>query len=479
MTPPSPSAPAAPVSLPLGLRLEDGGGITPFWRVMIALTGLGMVALAALLLLTCSWAKPKHLIVGKVSPTRTAGEALPSTQSATSPAAATGGEEVRPQAAEQSARGSRGGGLPRGSREHGVARPGTVLKRSARKPGFASGSRGLGSSERLPKQSCSCTSCGGAVCGSVEAAEGLYALQMPQERRGSSGTRKESNTGSCCTTSPLTTPSPAGSARAARSVVTEHPPPQASHTPHPAYTQPTPSPIAVRERSARSRVSLFVQRRAPQAALGGSTHAPTEGEIRGRSRRTARSEPHFHASAWCCLSEPLHSLLFHRRCRPRPQACDPFAVLEGALVGAAMLSGVGALLPTDAEMHPPPASTAERGAESHGSSGAGRGPGPQTGSQRTDAPEAPAERSPSKPRPVDAPAPALNWWEEPDWWLGPNRSSPHQAAGVGYSSAPGRAGGAAQVGRPIYVACVCGACVCAQRLYGCRVRVCVCMRMHT
>jgi len=65
------------VSPPLGLRLEDGGGITPFWRVMIALTGLGMVALAALLLLTCSWAKPKHLIVGKVSPTRTAGEARP------------------------------------------------------------------------------------------------------------------------------------------------------------------------------------------------------------------------------------------------------------------------------------------------------------------------------------------------------------------------------------------------------------------
>ena len=101
------------MSPPLGLRLEDGGGITPFWRVMIALTGLGMVALAALLLLTCSWAKPKHLIVGKVSPTRAAGEALPSTPSATSAAAATGGEEVRPQAAEHSARGSRGGGLPR------------------------------------------------------------------------------------------------------------------------------------------------------------------------------------------------------------------------------------------------------------------------------------------------------------------------------------------------------------------------------
>ena len=75
MTPPSPSAPAAPVSPPLGLRLEDGGGITPFWRVMIALTGLGMVALAALLLLTCSWAKPKHLILGKVTPTRTAATA--------------------------------------------------------------------------------------------------------------------------------------------------------------------------------------------------------------------------------------------------------------------------------------------------------------------------------------------------------------------------------------------------------------------
>ena len=185
-------------------------------------------------------------------------------------------------------------------------------------------------------------------------------------------------------------------------------------------------------------------------------------------------------------------------------------------MGAAMLSGVGALLPTDAEMHPPPASTAERGAESHGSSGAGRGPGPQTGSQRTDAPEAPAERSPKPgasgassqlppaerspkpqpvdapaPPPVDAPAPALNWWEEPDWWLGPNRSSPHQAAGVGYSSAPGRTtGGAGQVGRPIDVACVAAhvyvhnvymravcACACACACARDGARVCICCRL--
>lgn len=140
-------------------------------------------------------------------------------------------------------------------------------------------------------------------------------------------------------------------------------------------------------------------------------------------------------------------------------------------MGAAVLSGVGALLPTDAEMHPPPALTTERGAGSHRSCGAGRGPG----SQRTDAPEAPAERS-AKPQPVDAPAP-LNWWEQPGWWLGPSRSSHHQEAA---QDAPGRAGGAGQVGRPIYVAyvaahvCMCMYTVATQRLYACRVCVCVC-----
>ena len=162
----------------------------------------------------------------------------------------------------------------RGSREHGVARPSMVLKRSARKPGFASCSRLLGSSERLPKQSCSCTSCRGAMCGSVETAE------MPQERRGSSGTLWGSNIGSCCTT-----PSPAGSARAARSVVRRTPPSHTSHTTpslHPrAYTQPTPSPIAVRESAlvVGSAPGSLLFQGAPQAALGGSTCSQEQGEI--------------------------------------------------------------------------------------------------------------------------------------------------------------------------------------------------------
>lgn len=145
-------------------------------------------------------------------------------------------------------------------------------------------------------------------------------------------------------------------------------------------------------------------------------------------------------------------------------------------MGAAVLSGVGALLPTDAEMHPPPALTTERGAGSHRSCGAGRGPG----SQRTDAPEAPAERSAKPQQQVDAPAP-LNWWEQPGWWLGPSRSSHHQEAA---QDAPGRAGGAGQVGRPIYVAYVaahvyvyvyrsCATSICVPCV---RVRVCMLMR---
>ena len=122
--PPAPPAPPVPVSPLSGLPLEEGGGATAFWPVMIGLTCVGMVVLAALLLLVCAWAKPKHLTVGKVAPSPRAGGARPST-----PTTAT---------------------TPRGSTEFSVAKPSTFLRRSS--PPFARDRTVLGSGRRLPQQ---------------------------------------------------------------------------------------------------------------------------------------------------------------------------------------------------------------------------------------------------------------------------------------------------------------------------------------
>ena len=391
MTPPPPAAPA-PVSPPSGLPLEEGGGTTPFWPVMVGLTCMGMVALAALLLLICAWAKPEHLTVGKVTPTPTAG--VPRRPAPTATAAAT-----RPD-------------LPRGSREYSVARPGTFLKRSAPKPLFARSRTVLGSGKRLPQQSCSCRS--RSWDGNAGTAGGLRALQMQQECGGSSETLRGSSTGSCCGSTP------SGPAKATQR---GHPPPPPTPTPPPT--------LAVPELGPRD----FSIEGAPSGS--GRLHTPR----RGRSRHWALS----HTASVVLEQAASNVVVLHRPTTARyhrpttalgPQAFDPFAVLEEALVGAAMLSGVGALLPTDAEMHLPPALTAERGPGSHRSAGAERGPV----SQRTDASDAPAERRPRSQR-VGAAAP-VNWWEKPDWWVPPGSS--HQ--GLDQDTAGGAA--AAPVAAP-------------------------------
>lgn len=249
MTPPPPAAPV-PVSPPSELPLQEGGGTRPFWPVMIGLTCMGMVALAALLLLICAWTKPKHLTVGKVTPTSTAGVPRPPTPTATA--------AVRPDI------------LPGGSGEYRVARPGTFLKGRSPKPLFARSRTVLGSGKRLPQQSCSCRS--RSWDGSVGTAGGLRALQMQQECGGSSETPRGSSTGSCCGSTPSC------SAKAA----------QRGHPPPPTPTPPT--TLAVPELGPRAS--------SIEGALSGSgrLHTPW----RGRSRHWALS----HTTSMWCLSEP-------------------------------------------------------------------------------------------------------------------------------------------------------------------------------
>ena len=203
----------------------------------------------------------------------------------------------------------------------------------------------------------------------------------------------------------------------------------------PPPPHPTPPPNTAPWQRARARSPRLLDRGCAKR-LWAAPHSR-----RGRSRHWALSHTasvvlERAASKVVVLHRPTTALYHRPTTALGPQAFDPFAVLEEALVGAAMLSGVGALLPTDAEMHLPPALTAERGPGSHRSAGAERGPV----SQRTDASDAPAERRPRSQR-VGAAAP-VNWWEKPDWWVPPGSS--HQ--GLDQDTAGGSA--AAPVAAP-------------------------------